>query len=537
MEAESRQWVGTSAIKGQKEWVQMALLTISVAGLQFTWGVEMAYVNIYLRGLGMSKPMLSVVWVAGPLSGLLMQPVIGVLSDNSTSKYGRRRPYIIGGSITVSLALMTMAWAKEIVGIIPLLSESIAKFITLFLAVIAVLVTDFAVNAVQACCRALIVDVLPADKQEQGNAWAGRMIAIGHLISYYAGYLDLVSLTGGFLGDTQLKSLCIVASASLLGCVGVTSWAVSERVSLARVNVGTNTVWKTPRDIAVKLYSTVRMVPPRIFLIFRIQFCAWYGWFTFLFYSSQWVSEVYIKYSYTDEDVGASDKDQVGNLARVGSMALTVFSFVSLICSLLLPELVSRRSKLKRMLRTIARKFVYSDVTLTELWLSSHVIYAFCAFSTGFVRSLFQATALVALCGFSWAVTTWAPFALLAEEIHLLQQDHTYELGTVEQSMDVHQFPAGDPDGIAREGEGSEESGVYLGIHNVAVTLPQLFSTFVSFLIFSVFQVSAPSEENLPKPGEGDGGRVIAFTLQVGAIPTLLAAYYTYKLGTARKET
>jgi solute carrier family 45 protein 1/2/4 len=83
----------------------------------------MSYVNVYLLSLGMSKSHLSVIWVFGPLSGLIMQPVVGVLSDHSTNKYGRRRPYIMIGSLLVSLGLIIMAWARDIVGIFPF-SES-----------------------------------------------------------------------------------------------------------------------------------------------------------------------------------------------------------------------------------------------------------------------------------------------------------------------------------------------------------------------------------------------------------------------------
>lgn len=85
--------------------------------LVFFYGVEMSYVNVYLLSLGMSKSLLSFVWIAGPLSGLTMQPIIGVLADSSTSKYGRRRPIMLIGSVIVSLGLCVMAWAKEITSI------------------------------------------------------------------------------------------------------------------------------------------------------------------------------------------------------------------------------------------------------------------------------------------------------------------------------------------------------------------------------------------------------------------------------------
>jgi len=57
------------------------------------------------------------VWIAGPLSGLIMQPIVGVLADRSRSKWGRRRPFMVGGAVIVGLCLLVLGWTKEIVGV------------------------------------------------------------------------------------------------------------------------------------------------------------------------------------------------------------------------------------------------------------------------------------------------------------------------------------------------------------------------------------------------------------------------------------
>ena len=57
---------------------------------------------------------------------------------------------------------------------------------TIVLAVLMIYVVDFAINAVQACCRALIVDTLPVSRQQIGSAWASRMIAVGNIAGYFA---------------------------------------------------------------------------------------------------------------------------------------------------------------------------------------------------------------------------------------------------------------------------------------------------------------------------------------------------------------
>lgn len=177
-------WAGRARIYGSTEPTRMLLLTISLIGLQFAWGTEMTYATPYLLSLGLSKSKLSLVWVAGPLSGLIMQPVVGILADKSTSKWGRRRPYMVWGMGMVSLLLLVLGWAGEIVAWLgvgagdeekvgqmcglalrvrgyeyngALMREIFflqAREATIVLAVVDIYVLDFAIN-VSTCCTVL----------------------------------------------------------------------------------------------------------------------------------------------------------------------------------------------------------------------------------------------------------------------------------------------------------------------------------------------------------------------------------------------
>lgn len=115
------------------------------------WSVEMSNGSPYLISLGLNKALLALVWIAGPLSGVLVQPYVGLKSDRSRSKYGKRRPYIVGGAVATMLSLMILAWAREIVsgflsifGVDP---ESHGTKITVMLfAVVFIYILDFAIN-------------------------------------------------------------------------------------------------------------------------------------------------------------------------------------------------------------------------------------------------------------------------------------------------------------------------------------------------------------------------------------------------------
>lgn len=102
---------------------------------------------------------------------------------------------MVVGSALVGVNLIIIGWTREIGAIF--LDRDTDQYATLiiWIAVLSVYLLDFAINAgkfhplrklivVQAACRAIIVDTLPAHKQEIGNAWAGRMVAGGHLVGY-----------------------------------------------------------------------------------------------------------------------------------------------------------------------------------------------------------------------------------------------------------------------------------------------------------------------------------------------------------------
>lgn len=125
----------------------MMLLCAVHFGITFTWGVEMTYCTPYLLNLGLTKSQTSLVWIAGPLSGLITQPIVGALADSTRSRWGRRRPYIVVGSIIVAGGLITLGWTRQIISLFMPAGSDSAKLLTIALAVLALYVTDFAINA------------------------------------------------------------------------------------------------------------------------------------------------------------------------------------------------------------------------------------------------------------------------------------------------------------------------------------------------------------------------------------------------------
>lgn len=521
----------------------MALLTVSLIGLQFTWGIEMTYCTPYLLQLGLTKSKISLVWIAGPLSGLIMQPIVGVIADRSKSKWGRRRPFMVGGTIVVSACLLVLGWTREIVGMF-VTDKEMKKSATISLAVLSIYAVDFAINAVQASCRSLIVDTLPIPKQQLGSSWASRMVAVGHLIGYGAGALDLGKIFGPMLGDSQFKQLTAVAAIALCVTVGVTCWAVTERVLILDGKDAQGEIGAI--ETVSQILKTALSLPPRIAAICFVQFWAWIGWFPFLFYSTTWVGEIYLRY---DAPAAAQEsEDTLGQVGRIGSLSLIAFSTITFAGSVMLPWVVKSPDDEKtnftpRPPASIAPIVIEAEKRKPSLliaWMISHCIFAGCMVFAPFVKSLRAATVLVAICGISWAITCWAPFTFMGVEINKLgaagANGHAYhhanrdsiELDAASPVLRLNHFP---DESHASTGEGS---GIYLGILNLYTTLPQFVGTFISWIVFSILEPGkSPELAKEAHPDEHhstDGPNGIAVCLFIGALSAVVAAFATNRL-------
>ncbi|RDW86706.1 putative sucrose transporter [Aspergillus mulundensis] len=563
---QAARWVGSPSIKGRTEAMRMALLTFSLLGLQFTWGIEMTYCTPYLLQLGLTKSRTSLVWIAGPLSGLVIQPLIGVIADRSRSKWGRRRPFMIGGSLVVSVCLLVLGWTSEIVGAFVKDTEKAAS-VTIALAVLSIYAVDFAINVVQACARSLIVDTLPIPSQQAGSAWATRMSAVGQLIGYVFGSLDIVSIFGTTFGDTQFKQMTVIAALALLAAVAVTSYSVKERILItARDSDGKAGAFQ----VLTQLFRTTMDLPPRIQAICWAQFWAWIGWFPFLFYSTTWVGETYFRYEVSKD--ASRPADMLGEVGRVGSLSLVVFSSITFISSVLMPFCVqppdTKRARFTPRpppgIAALLTKITKIRPDLQTTWLISHIVFAATMIFAPLARSRAFATFLVAICGIPWAVSCWAPFAFMGVEINRLAMNPSQASrlsgvtmitsstvrsgaygdlnGSDASEMDVLRLNHHDPDsdsdaedGISNIPSTGELAGIYLGVLNVYTTLPQFVGTFISWIVFSILEPGSTKRDDSASDStwmdlDKSTPNAISICLFIGALSALIAVEATRRM-------
>src|SRR5207302_621362 len=83
-------------------------MSFGFLGIQFGWALQMASVSAIYEYLGADAHQIPILWFAAPLTGLVVQPIIGHLSDNACNRLGRRRPYFLAGALLASFALIAM---------------------------------------------------------------------------------------------------------------------------------------------------------------------------------------------------------------------------------------------------------------------------------------------------------------------------------------------------------------------------------------------------------------------------------------------
>ena len=249
----------------------------------------MAYISPYLLSLGLQKDKLSLVWTVGPLSGVIIQPVIGYVSDQASTRWGRRRPFIIAGCVASVLGFVGLGRTKEILNRILGDRDHLTHWV-ITLAILSLVLLDVAINAMTATSRALLVDSVPAAQQEQCNVWAGRMHGLGNLIGYSFGYINLPRMAPR-LGHTQFQVLCLIAPAILVAATTATCIVAKEKPAIQSQNEPRHAIVPFLKGFLVIFFT----LPSTIRLVCYTQFFAWISWFLFLIWNTTWTGEIYVE--------------------------------------------------------------------------------------------------------------------------------------------------------------------------------------------------------------------------------------------------
>jgi len=152
--------------KPQLGFWQVWNMSFGFLGIQFGFALQNANVSRIFQSLGASVDDLPILWLAAPVTGLLVQPVIGYMSDRTWGRLGRRRPYFLVGAILSTLALLVMPNSPW-----------------LWVAAGTLWILDASINVTMEPFRALVGDMLPDRQRTFGFALQSLFIGIGAVIA------------------------------------------------------------------------------------------------------------------------------------------------------------------------------------------------------------------------------------------------------------------------------------------------------------------------------------------------------------------
>jgi maltose/moltooligosaccharide transporter len=147
-------------------------MSFGFLGIQFGWGLQLANMSPIYKYLHAEESSLPYLWLAGPITGLLIQPIIGSMSDRTWNRLGRRRPYFLTGAILASIALFVMPDSSAV-----------------WMAAGLLWILDASINITMEPFRAFVADKLPEEQRTLGFVMQSFFIGIGQTLANALPYL------------------------------------------------------------------------------------------------------------------------------------------------------------------------------------------------------------------------------------------------------------------------------------------------------------------------------------------------------------
>ncbi len=296
-------------------------LSFGFLGVQIGYSLQNANTSRILQSLGADVHELSYFWLAAPLAGLIVQPIVGLFSDRTWSRFGRRIPFIFAGSILATIALFLMPNAEYFTAIMP----------ALIFAGTMLLFMDMAFNVTMQPFRALVADKLNDSQKTKGYAIQTFLINIGAVVGSVLPFV-LVNYFG-ISGESTAESLVpdsvawsyYIGGAVLLVSVIVTSVMTKEYPP--ELHNKYNNLQST--EVAKPKFSQlIREIPATMWQLGVVQFFSWAALFLLWTYTTPAVAESVWGTVDTKSAAYSEAGDWIGVIFAVYSVFSALFAIV-----------------------------------------------------------------------------------------------------------------------------------------------------------------------------------------------------------------
>jgi len=388
--------------KPPKTFWQIWNLSFGFLGIQFGWGLQMANMSAIYEYLGATADKIPILWLAAPLTGMIVQPIIGHASDHTWNRLGRRRPYFLTGALLSSAALILMPRSSA-----------------LWMAAGLLWILDSSINISMEPFRAFVVDLLPEEQRTEGFAMQSLFIGVGAVVASALPWLltNVVHLGAGsghhaIPWSTRLSFY--IGAAAFFGAVLWTILTTREYPpdDLAAFRSKTS---EGPVANVREIVDAVLKMPPTMRQLAPVQLLTWLGLFC------MWL---YFPVAVAWNVFGAPS--QASTIYNDGvEWAGVCFGVYSAVCAVFAPSLAS-------IAKRMGRKHTHSLCLLCG---------ALGLLSVGMIHGKYPLILSMVGVGIAWASTLAMPYSILSGSLP------------------------------------PEKTGVYMGIFNFFITLPEILAS------------------------------------------------------------
>ncbi|GAC1658148.1 MAG: MFS transporter [Gemmatimonadaceae bacterium] len=257
------------SVKRQLSFWQILNMNVGFFGIQYSFGLQQSNMSLIYRYLGADEARLPLLWLAGPMTGLIVQPIIGALSDRTLSSRGRRTPYFLVGAVLCSIGLLAMPFSP-----------------TLWMAASLLWILDAANNVTMEPYRAFVSDQLDRSQHSLGFLTQSALTGLGQTLSYLTpSLLVLAGMNKNRLNAHNIPHITI--GAFIIGSIfSITSiwWTVRTTKELPLPAEEQARIRALPRGFGASLREIVeamRAMPTTMKQLVVVNLFQWYAMFCY----------------------------------------------------------------------------------------------------------------------------------------------------------------------------------------------------------------------------------------------------------------
>lgn len=314
-------------IKPRLSFWQIWNMSFGFLGIQFGFALQNANVSRIFETLGAKIDDIPILWIAAPTTGLIVQPIIGYMSDRTWGRLGRRRPFFLTGAILASLALTVMPNSPA-----------------LWFAAMMLWVMDASINISMEPFRALVADLLPSEQRTTGFAVQSFFIGIGAVVASAFPYM----LTNWFgIAHTAPKGMIphsVIFSfyAGAVAFIGAVGWTVFRTKEYPPESMDEFRREKERHrgflSGASEIFISLKQMPATMRQLAVVQFFSWFALFCMWIYTTGAVTSHIYQATDPTSDAYNRGADWVGVL-------FAVYNGFAAIAAFIIPVLAARTSR------------------------------------------------------------------------------------------------------------------------------------------------------------------------------------------------